>query len=54
MNKDAIKQRVQAERERQRETLAWHEQRRTWAPPPLTEQERMEREQQIAVGVLPF
>ena len=54
MNTEAIRERVRAERERQLETLAWHENRRTWAPPPLTEQERMEREQQIDAGLIPF
>ncbi len=54
MDIEGIKQRVRVERERQREVLAWHETRRTWSPPPLTEQERMEREQQIYAGVIPF
>jgi len=26
----------------------------TWSPPELTEQERMEREQQIDAGTIPF
>lgn len=54
MDIQAIKHRVQVERERQREVLDWHENRRTWSPPPLPEQERMEREQQIYAGLIPF
>jgi hypothetical protein len=54
MNIEAIRERVKVERERQRETLAWHENRHTWSPPPLTEQERRQHEQDVIRFNLPF
>lgn len=54
MNIEAIRERVRVERERQRETLAWHENPKTWASPPLTEQERRQHEQDEIEFSLPF
>lgn len=54
MNTEAIRERVRIERERQREVLAWHENRRTWSPPALTPQERKQHEQNVIRFNLPF
>lgn len=54
MNIEAIRERVKVERERQRETLAWHENPKTWVSPPIPEQERAWQDRQIELGLLPF
>lgn len=54
MNIEVIRERVKVERERQRETLDWHENPKTWASPPVPEQELRQREHEIDAGLLPF
>lgn len=49
----AIREEVQRDLERYRETLEWYEHRTTWAP-KLTEEEKRQRELDIEKFKLPF
>jgi len=53
IDREAIRERIRVEQERQREALAWFEHRRTWAP-VLTEEQKREQEEYIKKHNLPF
>jgi hypothetical protein len=50
---EQIRNRIERERQRQREALEWFERRATWAP-TMTERQKEEHEQYVIDHKLPF